>query len=130
LERDPLAAPGKRLHVEKPSAQHGSGSSDQTDSAAFLDFGSVQVLGGDDHGNGNGIDTAVYSGPSSNYTVIVGPDSVKVQDNVGNDGTDTLFGVEHLQFSNQTLDTTWFSKEATLRYRWSVSRIRLGRVWA
>jgi len=48
----------------------------QTGSAAFLDFGSVQVVGGIDHSNG--IDTAVYSGPSWNYVVEIGLASITV----------------------------------------------------
>jgi Ca2+-binding RTX toxin-like protein len=59
-------------------------------------------------------DTAVYAGPRSQYTITSNPNgSVTVSDNTSTppavgvvatgDGTDTLFNVEQLQFSDQTL---------------------------
>jgi hypothetical protein len=88
------------------------GDEDQTEAAAFLDFGTVQVLHPGDHVVV--IDTAVFSGPSSDYTLLVGPDSVSVRDNVGSDGLDTLIGVEKMEFSDVTLDTGWFTAVASL----------------
>lgn len=84
----------------------------QTDAAAFLDFGSVQAI---PHGNPAPIiDTAVYAGPSSNYTLTFGPDGVTVHDNVGHDGTDTLIGMEQVAFTDVTLDTNWFCNAAAV----------------
>ena len=81
-------------------------------------------LGGNDtfHGNGgndtlNGgedLDTAVYAGPSSGYAISVTTDSsgfvtgfTGVQDtdtSNGDEGTDTLVGIEKLQFGNASMD--------------------------
>jgi len=71
--------------------------------------------GGDDSLNGgDDLDTAVYSGPSSGYTVGVTTDSngfvtgfTGVQDtdsSNGDEGSDTLSGIEKLQFGNATMD--------------------------
>jgi Ca2+-binding RTX toxin-like protein len=47
-------------------------------------------------------DTAVYSGPAANYTVVERPNgTVVVTDNVGTDGVDTLQHIERIQFSDQ-----------------------------
>jgi Ca2+-binding RTX toxin-like protein len=51
------------------------------------------------------IDTAVFSGPQSNYTITHNPDgSVTVSDGggAGPDGTDTLTGIEQLRFGGIT----------------------------
>ena len=74
-------------------------------------------LGGNDTLNGGlGIDTAVYQDALSNYAITVSTDShgkvtgfSQVHENTGaahDDGTDTLTGVERLQFSDVTLDLT------------------------
>jgi Ca2+-binding RTX toxin-like protein len=63
-----------------------------------------------DRGNGNdtldgglGIDTAVYSGAKSDYTLAKVGGSYTITDSVvGRDGSDTLTGIEKLQFSDQT----------------------------
>ncbi|MBR0850306.1 cadherin-like domain-containing protein [Bradyrhizobium diazoefficiens] len=62
--------------------------------------------GGNDHLVGDiGTDTAVYSGNASDYTVTVSGTSLIVTDNRPGspDGTDTLDGVEQLQFANDTV---------------------------
>jgi Ca2+-binding RTX toxin-like protein len=47
-------------------------------------------------------DTAVYSGPAANYTIVERPNgTVVVTDNVGTDGVDTLQHIERIQFSDQ-----------------------------
>jgi Ca2+-binding RTX toxin-like protein len=84
----------------------------QTDSAAFVDFGTVQAVPNGDHIAV--IDTAVFSGPLDHYKLTIGPDSLAVRDTVGTDGTDTLIGIEKLQFADVTLDTSWFSSVASL----------------
>lgn len=65
---------------------------------------------------GDGIDTAVYRGPRSNYRIIessslldpvTGLSNIqgyRVVDNSGLDGTDQLVGVEFIEFSDVTLD--------------------------
>ena len=52
-------------------------------------------------GNGtSGTDTAVFAGPQANYTITYNRDgSITVADNVGTDGTDTLTGIEVLDFA-------------------------------
>jgi T1SS-143 domain-containing protein len=63
------------------------------------------------HGNdtftGSGLDTMVFSGPEADYSFSVNPDtgSLIVTDSRGSsgDGTDTLNGVSHLQFSDQAV---------------------------
>ena len=57
--------------------------------------------GGNDTINGAaGIDTAVFSGPASRYALTKIPYGMTVADTAGNDGTDTLFDVERLRFSD------------------------------
>ena len=63
---------------------------------------------------GDGIDRSLYLGPSSRYKLTVGSTSVTVQDKVGSDGLDTLVGVEQTQFADQILDTTVFTKAASV----------------
>ena len=87
-------------------------SDDQTEFAAFLNFGRIEPV--DDQAPADAVDTAVFAGPAEDYTVLVTADSVTVEDNVGTDGTDTLIGIERLEFSDQTLELTWFSKTAAL----------------
>jgi Ca2+-binding RTX toxin-like protein len=49
-------------------------------------------------------DTALYSGNAANYTVATNLDgSVSVTDNVGTDGSDTLWNIERLQFADQAV---------------------------
>ncbi len=60
-----------------------------------------------DNSNPDDVDTAVFTGPMANYTVTVNDDSITVQhldnDN-GVDGTDTLYGIERLAFSDQVVE--------------------------
>jgi hypothetical protein len=74
----------------------------------------LQVLSGDDHlwgmsGNdeltgNNGLDTAYFFGLGSSYLIITQNGVVSVQDTQatvdGNDGTDTISGIEILRFKN------------------------------
>ncbi|MFO1084904.1 MAG: DUF4214 domain-containing protein [Reyranellaceae bacterium] len=92
---------------------HLTGSDDgQIEAAAFLDFGTVQAFHPGDHVVA--IDTAVFSGPSSDYTLVIAPDRVSVRDNVGTDGVDTLVGIERMKFSDVTLETDWFCAVSSL----------------
>jgi Ca2+-binding RTX toxin-like protein len=99
-----------------------------TDAAQTLaggDFAdTLSGLGGDDvlHGNGGndtldggaGDDTAVFGGARADYAIVrnTGPSgtSFTVTDLRGGapDGTDTLTGIEHLQFSDVTVASTQF----------------------
>ncbi|MCX2888527.1 heme peroxidase [Pseudomonas sp. DCB_BI] len=57
-----------------------------------------EILSGTDH-----YDTAVYSGVSTDYSVVVDGNSVTVTDLVaGRDGVDHLTGIERLQFSDSS----------------------------
>ena len=60
------------------------------------------------HGNDTiqgmgGHDLVVFTGPRANYTILGDASGRVVRDNVGLDGTDSLFGVSALQFSDQTV---------------------------
>lgn len=95
------------------------------DTAELSQFGDlVRTFGGDDVivGNGGndyidagaGWDTALFSGLSGNYKLAVDPASVSIIDKRGIDGTDTLVGVEKLQFVDKPLETGWFTKAASV----------------
>jgi len=56
--------------------------------------------GNDDLDGGGGIDTAVFSGNRSAYTIDTSGPKVVV---TGPDGTDTLINIEFLQFADQTI---------------------------
>ncbi|HEY0027074.1 MAG TPA: M10 family metallopeptidase C-terminal domain-containing protein [Allosphingosinicella sp.] len=70
--------------------------------------------GDDKLDGGTGTDTAVYDGPASDYTIVTVTDSdgrvtgySSVTDNVsgnGDEGADTLTGIEKLSFGGQVLD--------------------------
>ncbi len=51
-----------------------------------------------------GIDTALFSGASANYDVVVDGDTVTVTDTTGVDGVDMLRNIEELRFSDETVD--------------------------
>ncbi|MEM8872833.1 MAG: putative Ig domain-containing protein [Planctomycetota bacterium] len=52
-----------------------------------------------------GTDTAVFSGNATNYTVTDNGDGTHtVTDNVGTDGTDTLYGIDRLEFADAQAD--------------------------
>ena len=60
--------------------------------------------GGDRIVGGDGIDTAVFSGASSDYEIEQDSEATRVTDRVeGRDGSDYLFGIEFLQFSDETI---------------------------
>jgi Ca2+-binding RTX toxin-like protein len=65
-------------------------------------------LGNDSIVGGLGTDTAVFSGKSADYQITdIGGGLITVTDlntGDGNDGTDTLSGIEALKFSDQTID--------------------------
>ncbi|MCO4759275.1 MAG: hypothetical protein KC477_14740 [Oceanospirillaceae bacterium] len=55
---------------------------------------------------GDGSDTAVYSGIRENYRLTEQDGIVTVSDRVGTEGTDTLTGIETLQFSDVVMSVT------------------------
>jgi hypothetical protein len=73
---------------------------DTLNGTAGNDF--LMGLGGNDVLNGNaGVDTAVFSGNRTDYTLGINPNSSTVTDKVvGRDGQDTLVGIERLEFAN------------------------------
>jgi len=62
--------------------------------------------GSDDLNGGSGIDTAVFTGNRSSYTITTQDGVLTVKDNLGTDGTDTLANIEKLQFVDATWDVT------------------------
>jgi Ca2+-binding RTX toxin-like protein len=50
-----------------------------------------------------GTDTALFSGPRANYTIVTNAGVTTVTDNVGLDGVDTIRNVEQLQFTDQVV---------------------------
>ena len=53
---------------------------------------------------GSGMNTVVYSGPSTNYSMTKNSDgSWTVKDNVGTDGVDTLVRIQQLQFTDKVV---------------------------
>lgn len=62
------------------------------------------------------VNTSGYSGASKNYAVTVASATggLNVLDKVGLDGTNDLTNVQRLQFADQTIDTTVFTKTASL----------------
>jgi Ca2+-binding RTX toxin-like protein len=69
--------------------------------------GDDELIGDNDNPFGpplDDIDTAVFLGRAKNYTIATNADgSITVQDNVGNDGTDTLIHIERLQFLDRVI---------------------------
>ena len=59
-------------------------------------------IGNDMLDGGEGVDTAVYSGAATDYTVTYLPDGLTAQvtDTVGSEGTDLLTSIEYLRFSD------------------------------
>ena len=66
--------------------------------------------GNDSITGGDGSDTAVYQGARATYSVVTGGGNVQIVDNDavadGDDGTDTVVGIEFAQFSDQTISIT------------------------
>ena len=56
--------------------------------------------GNDTIDGGMGTDTAVFAGLVENYTFTNNGTYVTMQDNIGTDGTDQLYGIENVRFAN------------------------------
>ena len=66
------------------------------------------------------IDTAVFTGVVANYTVTTDANGVTtVTDNVGTDGTDTLYNIERLQFADVTTGGTNNVPTGTVAVIWT-----------
>jgi hypothetical protein len=80
--------------------------------------GNDVIVGGPGGNNtidgGGGINAAGFFGPSKDYTIVVGPSSMTVEDKVGTDGTDTLTNIQNLLFTDTNLSATSFIEAATL----------------
>ncbi len=82
---------------------------------AFGGSQGVHVGGGNDFiDGGEGVDTAHYSSLSSHYRLVVEQSTVTVQNKVEADGFDTLVGVEQVQFADRILETSWFTRAASV----------------
>jgi len=80
-----------------------------SDNLLKTDKGSDRIAGregNDTIDGGAGIDTAVFAGNRSNYTITNVDGVLTVKDNVGTDGIDTLTNIEKLQFADATWDVT------------------------
>jgi hypothetical protein len=85
------------------------------DARAFHEYGAVAVDRAGNVGESTG-DITALDGPAKNYTVTItaGSPSITVQDNVGAHGGQTFTNIQTLQFADQTLDMSWFTKTASL----------------
>ncbi len=65
---------------------------------------------------GPGQNTAVYAGASTSYAVTLQAiaSAFTVRDRSGADGTDTLAGIQQLEFTDRTVDISWAPKAAGL----------------
>jgi len=70
--------------------------------------------GNDSIDGGGGADTAVFSGPRADYTLGRTATSYTVKDDVGSGGTDSLSNIEHIKFSDMTVNLTIQAKVAAL----------------
>jgi hypothetical protein len=71
-------------------------------------------LGNDFIDGGTGYNTSVYSGSSINTTLSVSNLNLIAQDRGGTDGTDTLTSIQNLQFTDQSLQSSWFTDARNL----------------
>jgi subtilisin-like proprotein convertase family protein len=75
----------------------------------------VGGLGNDLLDGGEGNDIATFTGMDKNYTLLVSRSSSEVVDRtINRDGTDMLTNIESIQFSNSTLQTSWFTDAGNL----------------
>ena len=61
------------------------------------------ATGNDTFTGGTGVDTVIFNGKNAHYTITPSGSGFSIHDNVGTDGTDTVFNVEKLQFTDHTL---------------------------
>ena len=63
---------------------------------------------------GAGVDTVIFSGHESDYTITLAGTCFSLKDNVGTDGTDTVVNIEKLQFTDHTLNIATVPTETLL----------------
>lgn len=79
---------------------------DRDDDVLYGESGNDLLAGGvgnDRLDGGAGLDAAVYGGTSSGYKLELHPDWILVRDMAGQDGIDTLTGIERLQFQDREI---------------------------
>ncbi len=70
--------------------------------------------GNDTIDGGLGVDTAIYLGNKDQYTLEVIGESITVKDNSNhNEGLDTLYNIENITFSDQTIATNTLTNDIT-----------------
>jgi hypothetical protein len=119
-----VRGPNDQFHMVTESHAYGSGNASvkivalsfpERELAEFLSGtmldDAIYGLGGNDRlfgkkgddilDGGTGVDTAIYQGNYSDYSLVIGQATANVEDSLTNrDGTDTLINVERLQFSD------------------------------
>ncbi len=81
--------------------------------------------GNDTIDGGAGTDQARFSGVQGNYTVTTTATGYTVKDNVGTEGTDTLFNIESLMFAQQPFTQATQTIQA-LAYTWKAHTLLSG----
>ena len=70
--------------------------------------------GNDSLDGGKGNDTALYSSTARNYAIIASPQVIIVKDKFGTDGTDSLYNMETIAFTDRNVTIANLVKTATL----------------
>lgn len=90
------------------------GSSREDDLSGTAGPDSITGEGGNDTlTGGEGVDAAFLQGPQNLYTLIIG-DEITLTDRSGADGTDTLRGIECLEFADARFELSRFDDGASL----------------
>jgi len=103
-----------RLDAGSVVSLNGSSSADAVSGSPAADTlygyaGNDSLMGGagnDMLDGGDGSDTAVYSSGASNFQLSLTNNQLRVQDNSGAEGTDTLLHIERLQFTDLSVNLT------------------------
>jgi phospholipase/lecithinase/hemolysin len=110
--RDVAAAAGFDLTAEAGNVLPGSDRDDQLTGTMGED--SLTGGAGDDVLDGqDGADIAFFAGAQSQFTLAIGP-SLTLEDRSGAEGTDTLSGIEVLDFGDDRFDLSQFDDAARL----------------
>ena len=110
--RDIAAGAGFDLTAEAGNVLPGSDRDDQLSGTMGDD--SLTGGAGDDRLDGReGADIAFFAGAQSQFTLAIGP-SVTLQDRSGAEGTDTLSGIEMLDFGGDRFDLSQFDDAGRL----------------
>lgn len=82
---------------------------------------------GDDTITGNGLNnTSVYDGASKAFRIALTGSKIQITDLIADrDGIDLLFGIQKIQFTDFTLDTTMLTKAAALSHAQIASLVQL-----